>query len=93
MPNQPLQRQHQPSQLIGEVNETEGFTRKNKDGREAERRLANRRLRPLGHLTATGMLSIYDVSVYETGVVPIIVTESGPVDGSEWTANCRAFAV
>ena len=30
----------------------EGFTRKNDDGREADFRLANRRHRPLGHLTA-----------------------------------------
>src|SRR6188768_2993119 len=30
----------------------EGFTRKNDDGREADFRLANRRLQPLGHLTA-----------------------------------------
>ena len=32
--------------------ETCGFTRKNEDGREAGRRLANHRLQPLGHLTA-----------------------------------------
>jgi hypothetical protein len=33
------------------VEKTEGFTRKNEDGRETDFRLANRRLRPLGHLT------------------------------------------
>ena len=32
--------------------ETRGFTRKNDDGRNADRRLANHRLQPLGHLTA-----------------------------------------
>ena len=32
--------------------------------------LANRRLRPLGHLTATRSLSIYDIAVYETGCCP-----------------------
>jgi hypothetical protein len=39
------------------VEESEIFTRKNDDGRNADRRLANRRLQPLGHLTA-------DVKVY-----------------------------
>jgi hypothetical protein len=39
--------------MIEEVIETRGFARKNEDGREADRRLANRRLQPLGHLTAT----------------------------------------
>jgi hypothetical protein len=34
------------------VIETRGFARKNEDGRVTDRRLANRRLRPLGHLTA-----------------------------------------
>jgi hypothetical protein len=36
---------------IGEAKETEGFTRKIDDVREADFRLANRRLQPLGHLT------------------------------------------
>ena len=35
--------QQEPSRLIGEVDKAEGFTRKNKNGREADRRLANRR--------------------------------------------------
>jgi hypothetical protein len=33
------------------VEESEGFTRKIEDVREADFRLANRRLQPLGHLT------------------------------------------
>ena len=37
---------------ICEVKEAEGFTRKIEDVREADFRLANRRLQPLGHLTA-----------------------------------------
>jgi hypothetical protein len=36
------------------VIETRGFARKNGDGRNADRRLANRRLQPLGHLTVRG---------------------------------------
>ena len=47
-----LQSQHQPSRLIGEVENSKGFTRKIEVGREAGFRLANRRLQPLGHLTA-----------------------------------------
>jgi hypothetical protein len=38
--------------LICEEIETERFTRKLEDVREADFRLANRRLQPLGHLTA-----------------------------------------
>ena len=46
-------RSHQrPSRLIEEVIERRGFTRKNEHRRDADRRLANRRLQPLGHLTA-----------------------------------------
>ena len=41
-----------PSRSNEEVIETRGFARKNGDGRNADRRLANRRLQPLGHLTA-----------------------------------------
>jgi hypothetical protein len=39
------------------VIEARGFGRKNSDGRNADRRLANRRLQPLGHLTA--QLQVY----------------------------------
>jgi hypothetical protein len=51
-PKPGFQSQRWPSQSIGEVVETVGFARKNEDVREADVRLANRRLRPLGHLTA-----------------------------------------
>jgi hypothetical protein len=37
---------------LGEVKENEGFTKKSDDRREADFRLANRHLQPLGHLTA-----------------------------------------
>jgi hypothetical protein len=37
---------------ISKVDNSEGIARKNEDGRNADRRLANRRLQPLGHLTA-----------------------------------------
>jgi hypothetical protein len=39
------------------------------------------------------MLSIYDISIYETGVVPIIVPGTVPRERSEWVANCHDFAV
>jgi hypothetical protein len=38
--------------------EARGFARKNDDGRNADRRLANRRLQPLGHLTAVRNLTL-----------------------------------
>ena len=41
-PKQRLQSQRQPSRLIREVKGSEGFTRKIKDVREADFRLANR---------------------------------------------------
>jgi hypothetical protein len=66
-----------------------GFVGNLGDRREAALRLENRRLRPLGHLTALRSLSIYDISVYEAGVVPAIVPESVPVKGSEWSATCE----
>ena len=40
---QRLWSQRQPTRLICEVEEREGFMRKNEDGREADFRLANRR--------------------------------------------------
>jgi len=51
-PKQRFQSQRQPTRSIGEVENSEGFTRKTEVGREADFRLANRRLQPLGHLTA-----------------------------------------
>jgi hypothetical protein len=46
LPKQGLQSQQRPIRSIEEVIETRGFARKNEDGRAADRRLANRRLRP-----------------------------------------------
>jgi hypothetical protein len=40
------------NRVIYEAEETEGFTRRIEDAREANFRLANHRLQPLGHLTA-----------------------------------------
>jgi hypothetical protein len=54
--------------------------------------LENRRLRPLGHLTAMRSLSIYDISVYEAGVVPTIVPESVAV-GARNVANSSDFGL
>ena len=51
-PKQGLQSQRQPNRSIGELVETVGFVRRIDDCREAAVRLANRRLQPLGHLTA-----------------------------------------
>jgi len=39
------------------------------------------------------MLSIYDISVYETGVVPTIVPEVSPFERSASIANCRDFGL
>ena len=79
LPKQGLQSQQEPSRLIGEAKEREGFTRKNEDGREADFRLANHRLQPLGHLTATGFLSIYDVAGYASRGIREFVPEIVPV--------------
>jgi hypothetical protein len=40
--------------------------------------LANRRLQPLGHFTATRSLSIYDITTYANAIVPVIVPEIVP---------------
>jgi len=62
------------------VEKSEGFTRKNEDGREADFRLANHRLQPLGHLTATRNLSIRHAlgygDVVDGQIVPRIVPAS-----------------
>jgi hypothetical protein len=60
------------------VEKCEGFTRKNEDGREAGFRLANHRVQPLGHLTATGILSINDIAGYAKAIVRVIVPEIVP---------------
>ena len=41
LPKRGVESQQQPSRSIDEVIETRGFARKNEDGREADRRLAN----------------------------------------------------
>ena len=51
-PKRGYQTQRQPNGPIKELVETVGFVRKTEDGREADFRLANRRLQPIGHLTA-----------------------------------------
>jgi hypothetical protein len=71
-PKQRLQGQRQPTRSIREVETMEGFTRKIEVGREASFRLANRRLQPLGHLTAARILSINDIATYASFVVPIL---------------------
>ena len=58
LPKPGFRSQQQPTRSIEELAETLAFARKNEDGREADRRLANRRLQPLGHLTAARFLSI-----------------------------------
>jgi len=60
-PKQRLQSQRQPTRSIGEVENREGFTKKIEDGREADFRLANRRFRPLSHLTVAKLLMILTV--------------------------------
>ena len=70
-PKQRLQSQQQPNRLIGEVKETEGFTRKIEDVREADFRLANHRLQPLGHLTAARKLSINEIATYAPADCPL----------------------
>src|SRR4029450_2695425 len=63
---------------VEEVIETVRFVRKNEDGGEADRRLANHRLQPLGHLTAARKLSINEIAVYGLSSVPSIVPETVP---------------
>jgi hypothetical protein len=58
-PKQRLQGQRQPTRSIVEVKEDERFTREIEDVREADFRLANHRLQPLGHLTA--LVSICEI--------------------------------
>jgi hypothetical protein len=52
--------------------------------------LANRRLQPLGHLTARRMLSIYDISIYANDVVPMIVPEIVPAQRQESVPSMAA---
>jgi hypothetical protein len=66
--------------LDREVENSEGFTRKIEDVREADFRLANHRLQPLGHLTVARKLSIRQTSSYVSApplqIVPEIVPAS-----------------
>ena len=73
-----IRSQQQPSRLICEVEENEGFTRKIEDVREADFRLANRRLQPLGHLTAARNLSIRQASSYGNAAPSQVVPEIVP---------------
>jgi hypothetical protein len=83
LPKRNLQSQQQPIRSIQEVIETRGFARKNEDGRNADRRLANHRLQPLGHLTAARNLSIRQPLSYGGTAVPRIVPEIVPASLSE----------
>jgi hypothetical protein len=55
-----------------------GFARKFEGLREADVRLANHRLQPLGHLTAARNLSIRHASTYAEPVCPHFVPEIVP---------------
>jgi hypothetical protein len=66
-----------------EVKEDERFTREIEDVREADFRLANHRLQPLGHLTAARNLSIRQPLSYGGTAVPRIVPEIVPASLSE----------
>jgi hypothetical protein len=82
-PKQRLQGQRQPTRSIVEVKEDERFTREIEDVREADFRLANHRLQPLGHLTAARNLSIRQPLSYGGTAVPRIVPEIVPASLSE----------
>ena len=88
---QRLGSQRQPTRSICEVEESEWFTMKTEDVQEADFRLANRRLQPLGHLTARE-LSIRHASTYARPIVPIFVPETVPADlqNHRGTAPARA---
>ena len=85
-PKQGFQGQRQPTRSICEVKETEGFARTIEDVREADFRLANHRLQPLGHLTAARFLGIRQRAGYgnpdSVVIVPEIVPVTGPIDGN-----------
>jgi hypothetical protein len=80
------------SRSIEEVIETRGFARKNDEGRNADRRLANHRLQPLGHLTAARKLSIRHASSYGNTALPKIVHEivptASPNPPRKWRRAC-----
>ena len=78
LPKRGDESQRQPSRSIEKVIERRRFARKDDSGRSAERRLANRRLQPLGHLTAERKLSINDIAGYAQPIVPATVPEIVP---------------
>ena len=69
------------------MKETEGFARKAENCGEAGFRKANRRLQPLGHLTATRTLSINAITICDLSKVPSIVPEIVPAKLSESTPS------
>jgi hypothetical protein len=69
------------------VEESEWFTRKIEDVREADFRLANHRLQPLGHLTAARFLSIRHASSYGNAALPKIVPEIVPASSHDPPLN------
>ena len=91
-PKQRFQSQRQPTRSIFEVEESEGFTRKIDNGREAEIRLANHRLQPLGHLTAARNLSIRRASSYGNTALARIVPKIVPAGSQNPARNDAARA-
>jgi hypothetical protein len=91
-PKRGLQSQRQPIRSIREVLRSEGITRKIEGLREADFRLANRPLQPLGHLTAVRNLSINDITTYTNAIVPTIVPEIVPASSQNppWNGAVHA---
>ena len=87
-----VQSQREPTRLIYEVEESEGFPGKIEDGREADIRLANHRLRPLGHLTAARNLSIRRALSYGNTALGQIVPEIVPASSENPPRNGAAHA-
>ena len=100
-PEPAFQSQRRPTRSIDEMIEAVEFAWKDTNGREADRRLANRPLQPLGHLTAEELLSINDIAGYAQAIVRAIVPEivpasdqnrlrlaakSAPTSASKWAA-------
>ena len=90
---QPMSGQRQPTRLICEVEMCEGFARKNDDGRNADRRLANRRLQPLGHLTAARKISINEIATYAPAECQLDCPQNGPYQLSESARNATLQSV
>ena len=89
-PKQALQSQQEPNRSTREVVEMVGFVRKIDDGREADFRLANRRLQPLGHLTAARNLSIRQASSDAgTDLSPLWSLNLSPPARKGWVRKSR----